>query len=961
MLALGAAHAQDAAPAAAAPAAETGEEEVVVTGSRIKSANVYTTTPITQVSATDVTTQGVTKIDDLVNQLPQVFASQNASVSNGASGTATVSLRGLGSDRTLVLIDGKRMGYGSPLDTAADLNQIPGALVERVDVLTGGASATYGSDALAGVVNFVMKKDFEGVRVDAQYNFYQHNNSFDGPGATKLRDVIAARGVTNPAQFKLPPDDVATGFGREATIVMGVNSDDGKGNVTAYFTYRNNDSVLQADYDYSACSLGTGTAPSFTCGGSSTAFPGRFTDFATFNFTLDQTTGQFKNFVGSRDQYNFGPLNYYQRPDERYAFGVSGHYDINEHIEAYGQMMFSDYSSNAQIAPSGVFLLPINLTFENALLSASQKTALGLLAPGDSVTTYIGRRNVEGGGRQDTLAYESYRTVGGIRGNLVEGWDYDLSAQFSRVRLSRIYKNDFSNTRIGRALDVVADPVTGAPVCASALNGTDPNCVPYNIFAPNGVTQAALDYVQIPLTQVGITEQRVVTGEVTGDLGATAGIQTPWATSGLEVAFGFEYRADAIDTTTDAAFASGDGAGQGGPTNSLKGDTDVYDYFVEAKMPIVEGLPGVELLQIDAAYRYSDYSTGISTDTYKVGLEYAPTEDVRLRGTFQKAVRAANVIELFAVQGFNLFDMDGDPCGENPTATLAQCVATGVPTAQYGSAALDSPAGQYNFLGGGNTDLTPEEGDTYTLGFVFTPTFVEGLILSVDYWNIKIDNYITTTGADTIIQACYGAGQLDQCARINRNALGQLWIGDGFVEDLNTNIGGVETSGVDVNASFTYDITDYGSLAFSMFGTYIEELNYDFGLTDVADQDCVGIYGGGTCGTPTPKWRHRARVTWTAPWDFDVALTWRYYGSVDYVDDSNTTRLDYTFDPEHYIDIAGNVYLPNDVKLRLGVNNVFDNDPPISASVGTTGNGNTFPQTYDSLGRYVFVGATVDF
>src|SRR5512138_3796458 len=269
-----------AAAAAAGPAyaAEQTIQEVVVTGSRIAQPNLETTSPVTQVTSEDIAVQGVTKIEDLVNQLPQAFAAQNASVSNGATGTATVNLRGLGSARTLVLVDGRRMPYGGVTSASAapDLNQIPAAMVERVEVLTGGASAAYGSDAIGGVVNFIMKKDFEGVQIDAMYGLYQHNNDYGGPGATKLRDVIAGRSTTNPAQFQLPDDNVTDGEAREFNITMGVSTEDGRGNITAYAGVRDNKKVLQRDRDYSACSLSANPTASFACGGSDTSFPGYF-------------------------------------------------------------------------------------------------------------------------------------------------------------------------------------------------------------------------------------------------------------------------------------------------------------------------------------------------------------------------------------------------------------------------------------------------------------------------------------------------------------------------------------------------------------------------------------------------------------------------------------------------------------------------------------------------------------
>jgi len=341
-----------AAAGAAVPAyaADQTIQEVVVTGSRIAQPNLETTSPVTQVTAEDVITQGVTKVEDLINQLPQAFAAQNATVSNGSTGTATVNLRGLGSNRTLVLIDGRRMPYGGVTNSAADLNQIPTAMVERVEVLTGGASAVYGSDAVAGVVNFIMKKDFEGIQFDGQYSLYQHNNDFGGPGAVKLRDVIAGRAATNPAQFALPDDNVTDGNGVQGTLIMGVSTEDGRGNITAYASYQDNHEVLQRDRDFSACSLDVNPTVSFACGGSSTAFPGRFTDFGSnsnasngpdgkpgggddvpdtnplpgFNSSLDGQT--FRAFNAGTDQYNFGPVNHYLRPDSRYSLGAMGHY-----------------------------------------------------------------------------------------------------------------------------------------------------------------------------------------------------------------------------------------------------------------------------------------------------------------------------------------------------------------------------------------------------------------------------------------------------------------------------------------------------------------------------------------------------------------------------------------------------------------------------------------------------------
>ncbi|HYE44475.1 MAG TPA: TonB-dependent receptor [Caulobacter sp.] len=963
-----------AALATAAPAfaqeEETEVDAVFITGSRIPQPNLVTTSPITQVTSEDIATQGVTRVEDLVTQLPQAFASQNSSVSNGASGTATVDLRGLGSVRTLVLVDGRRMPYGSPNDAAADLNQIPAALVERVEVLTGGASAVYGSDAISGVVNFIMKKDFEGVQLSGQYSFYQHQNDYDGPG--HLRREIAARAATNPSQFQLPDDNVIDGYGKEVSVLLGVSSPDDKGNVTAYVTYRNNDAVLQANRDYSACSLGAPAATpvtgpntnTFSCGGSGTSFPGQFTDFTTFAYTVGGPGGnQFVPYSTTLNAYNFGPINYYQRPDERYSLGAVGRYEVNDKVEVFTQLMFTDYSTVAQIAPSGNFFSTGTINCGNPLLSAQQSAAIGCSAAEIAADTdedlYIGRRNVEGGGRQDDLRYQSYRAVLGVRGQLDDAWSYDIAGQYSRVQLSRVYRNDFSTVRLGRALDVVSGP-GGVPTCRSVIDGTDPNCVPYNIFTLGGVTDEALDYLQVPGIQTASTTQQVVTASIAGDLGAY-GIKLPTATNGLQFAFGAEYRRDELNSDTDLAFSTGDLAGQGGPTIGLAGATEVYDLFVEARIPLVEDMPFAKLLSAEFAYRFSDYGTGVNTDTYKIGGDWAPTDDVRFRASYQKAVRAPNVIELFTAQGLGLFDLDDDPCGPAMTATLAECQATGVTPAQYGSAALVSPAGQYNLFGGGNPDLSPETAKTYTIGVVFTPSFVPGLNFSVDYYNIEVEDIITTFGAANTLTACYDDNDPIACARINRNALGNIWTNGGFVEDFNINVGFLQTSGWDFVANYSFDIGDMGGISLNFVGTKVEEL---LGSQSSVG-DCAGKFGG-VCGTingsgngPTPEWRHRFRVGYDTPWGIDLAVTWRHIGEVEY--ETGDRPLDGTFDAFNYFDLFASWKATDSARFRVGVNNVLDTDPPLSRSVGTTGNGNTYPQTYDALGRYVFMGFTLDF
>jgi outer membrane receptor protein involved in Fe transport len=938
-------------------------DEIVVTGSRISSPNLVSTSPITTVGQEEIKLSGTTRVEDLINQLPQAFATQTSNVSNGSTGTATIDLRNLGSTRTLVLVDGRRLPAGSPGSggSAPDINQIPSALVERVEVATGGASAVYGSDAISGVVNFIMKDNFEGVAFDYQFSFYQHNNDSD------VADVVRNRG------FALPDDSVTDGFTRDANVVMGASTEDGRGNVTLYAGYRKIDPITQAKRDYSSCALGSNSS-GFTCAGSGTTFPTRIlVSGATgtmANAVLDNSTGAFRAYTSS-DAYNYGPINYYQRPDERYTLGGFGKYEINEHVTAYTQLMFMNDQTVAQIAPSGVFGEGFTLSCSNPMLSATQRTQICGSNPTADQTAdvTIFRRNVEGGGRQDDLQHTSYRMVGGFKGEF-GGWDYDVYGQYARVNFSETYYNDFSVSRIAQALDVVTDS-SGNMVCRDQSNG----CVPYNIFTANGVTDEALAFLQTPGFQRGYTEQKIASFSVSKDLG-DYGITLPTATTGVAIALGAEYREEFLSRTVDSAFATGDLAGQGGPTLGVEGGFDVTELFGEMRVPLVEDAPFVKQLTLDLGYRYSDYSNFGGTNTYKIGGDWAPIDDLRFRGGYNRAVRAPNVQELFTPQGLGLFNMASDPCsGSSPVYTAAQCANTGVTAAQYGTI-LDNSAGQFNSLDGGNPDLQPETSDTYSLGFVATPSVLDGFSLSVDYFQIKIKDVISTVPPALAVTNCATTGNAAYCSLIHRDpTTGSLYIGDNaYVVATNVNIGSLESSGIDVEARYGFDledvgVNDAGALSFLLAGTWMDKYVQE-PLPGEGTYDCVGLHGT-TCGTPTPEWRHRLRTTWATPLDLNVSLTWRYISSVkSELTSSNpllsgsVNDIDRKIKAYNYFDLAFTYSATENVTLNAGVNNLFDKDPPVvnsSTLASVYGNGNTYPGTYDSMGRYIFMGAQVKF
>lgn len=927
-------------------------EEVVVTGSRIQKANLVSSSPVTQVDSEQFKFQGVTRVEDLLADLPSVYPGQNSGASNGATGTATINLRNLGANRTLVLVNGRRLPIGSPQagGQGADINQIPAPLIERVEVLTGGASSTYGSDAVAGVVNFIMLDNFEGVRLDVQYSGYQHDN--DNSQIQALLDA-------NPA-FENPDGNVTDGEISDISFIIGANLDGGRGNVTAYAGYRKIAGVRQGDRDYSACALGGSTADP-SCGGSSTLPDGRFTDFGGLS---DVGTGSF-DYIVQGDQfvprdgklYNYAPDNFYQRPDERYTGGAYAHYEINEHVELFTELSFMDNRSNAQIAPSGNFFVTSELSCANPFLSDQQFDlicgAFGF-TEADSTPVFTGRRNVEGGFRNEDIRHTTFRGVFGGRGEINDAWNYEVSAQYAETSLESTYNNELSTTRIIRALDAVTDPDTGGATCASALNGVDPACVPWNLFETGAVTDEMLNYLYIPLFARGTTDQKVFTGYVTGDL-TEYGLNLPTADTGISVVLGAEYRSENLEFSPDSGFQSGDGAGQGGPVLGVKNGFDVTEFFGEVSIPLVENKAFAKELTLDLGYRYSDYSTDITTDTWKVAAGWAPTDSVRVRASFNRAVRAANIRELFRNQGIGLFDMAEDKCaGATPTASFAQCARTGVTQQQYGNIS-GSPAGQYNEITGGNPDLAPEEADTFSVGVIWSPSFVEDLTVTVDYFDIEITGAISAVTSEFIHDQCLETGDAQFCDRINRGAnTGTLWLGNDSITSTDDNIGFFSTAGIDYSVDYTFALGDMGSFNITNIGTYLTEWDQQevVGSPIVA---CEGSWGG-SCGSPTFELQNNLRGTWVTPWSLTLSAQWRFMDNIADIDDN------WNLDSQNYLDMSGIWDVTDMITLRAGVTNLLDDEPPLTdAGPSIFGNGNTFPGVYDALGRYYFVGGTFQF
>ena len=1028
-----------------------GGTDIIVTGSRIPQPNLESAAPITVVSDQDVKLTGSSRIEDVLNQLPSVGAAQASGVSNGATGAAEVDLRYLGSKRTLALVNGRRLTPGDPTTGGqADINLIPAAIIKRVEVLTGGASSVYGADAVAGVVNFIMDTNFEGIRFDGNYSFWWHKQDNPSVGnAGNVNDILNAAAAAGTPGFDIPANQTDGGQ-FDGTVTIGSAFDDGRGHAVAYFGYRKVKAVTQDHRDFSTCGIsgGTGAGAAAFCGGSATSREGNFfrSDFTNNTGGTTFTFGPGRTAVNGYTLFNFNPYNYFQRPDERYVAGAFADYEISPALKPYLEFMFMDDRTLAQIAPSGDFGNTTTVNCDNPLLGdpADPNSVFNVVCePGNLVTGFLGtypstgiapvgpftgaeppltffdafgntynsgfmqllRRNVEGGPRIADLKHTSYRGVIGTRGDLNNALSYDAYFQYGRTNYTQVYKNEFSISRMNRALNVVnVDPATGdivpfgtagaVPTCRSVLDNTDPTCVPFDVFGGT-LSPELVNYLNISGTVTGQTSEQIANANMTAALGEY-GVRTPWAEDGVGVNFGVEYRKESLDLDPDVAFQTlpaSDLAGQGAPTLPTHGSFKVLEFFAETQIPIVQhGF--IDDLSIGGGYRHSTYNLSngneFSTNTYKLSLEFAPIRDVRFRAAYNRAVRAPNIQELFAPQFVGL-DGSTDPCAGltdaagNPrsvNATDVGCLAQGF---DIGDSTPSNPAEQYNGFIGGNPDLQPEKASTKTVGVVFQPRFVPNLAVTVDWWSINLKGAIQGFGADAIIADCMLTTDpltpRPSCGLIHRDPAHSLWLSaQGFVTDLPNNVGGIKTSGIDVNVAHRLNLGGIGSLSSSFIGTYLDKYVTDNGLT--APYDCAGFFGsicsGGTVSSsaPMPHWRHKMRETLTTPFDLGISLQWRMVGKVKHERLSDDTSLqsgapptDPFFqkkDAQHYFDLSATYSLMDRVNLRAGINNILDNDPPlITSSAGSCPagpcNGNTYPGTWDALGRLVWLGATIDF
>ena len=958
-------------------------EEVVVTGTLIKDPNFVSSSPISVVSRDEIDLQAALNAEEILREVPGVVPSVGANVNNGNGGFSYVNLRGLGSNRNVVLIDGVRYAP-SELAGRFDLNNIPMAMVERIDVLTGGASTTYGADALGGVVNVVTKKNFTGIEINADW------------GETSEND----------------------GEEKALAVTIGADLDDGRGNATLSLGYRDIEPVYQGDRRYGEDVLFYWSGSRGGSGlGSFNTRMGNVNPTGTDNGNLALGGVQDDRTFGSAfTPYNYGPSNVYQTPLETYNLYSTINYEISDSVEVYATALFNENTVNTLIAPSGAFGDSVTVALNHPFLSDAQRNAIcafdtdpteGVYTPkfsqaacdaagaatGPSDPNYLTydtqlrRRNVEGGPRISEYTSRYYNFSLGFKGDIADNYQWDVMGSYGKSDQVQVQKGYWLKSRFRQSL------LSGPDGCNDGSSG----CLPVDFFGPTGsITPEMNAFLSGGESNVStIFDMTQLRGSFTGSLG----FKLPTASDSISFALGAEYRDYKGEQASDLLSQSGDLGGGGSAAPNILGGYDVMEGVVEVAVPLIQGRRLVEDLSLEAGYRYSDYeikadgASGYSTDTYKLGLSWAPSQDVRFRATFARAVRAPNIGELFAPVITGLGNLSVDPCasvgddGTNsgfvPTGALRDtCIAQGAPSTSIGF--IPQPAaGQVNVTSGGNLNVQPEESDSYTIGFVATPSAIPNLSFSVDYYEVEITKAISTPTESDAIALCFDnvSPTNPACAGIIRSPIdGGLSGDDNVVGGLPlqlANTGKLEGKGFDFSVNYAHD---FGAISwFSSFaGSYTDTSTFQAVEGVSLNRECVGLYSS-NCGSIQPdltyNWRNT--IAWR---DLDVSLVWRFISNAEYENrdtdtaysgtlpdardaDLGSVNFNETGDYDLF-DLSARYQITDNISIRAVISNVFDEDPPMTgAFIGVTGynSGNTYPSTFDTLSRRYNLAINVKF
>lgn len=950
------------------PPAEQGQD-IVVTGTLISNPNLVSSSPVNVIAENELTLRNTNTVEQIIRELPGAVPGIGSSVNNGQGGFATINLRNLGSQRNLVLLDGDRLVPAAAGGTV-DLNNIPVALIQRVDVLTGGASTTYGADAVSGVANFITKRDFAGFEAN-------------------VSQQISERGDAN--YFR-------------SDLTIGANFDDGRGNAVLSVGYQEADPLYQGKRDISIFTIGS--ANGVAAGASPTSVP-TGVDFGNGQGQL-QVNPAGTALVTAYSPFNFSPYNIFQTPFKRYNIFGQAHYEISDNLEVYSRALFSKNTVQQIIAPSGIFgealTIPANNPYLNASLRAQLCTLNNVTAANCTANTALNlpavyRRSTELGPRISTWTTQVFDYKAGLRLKLSDHHKIDISGAYGENQLDQVQSGYVLRSRVQQALNA-----NNTSTCTVTTNG----CVPLNLFGQDGsITPAQAAFLNGQSSIVIKTALSQAKAVLNGDFGATL----PWAAEPIGYALGGEYRKYSYNRAPDAyALSPGELGGAGGAILPFNGSYDVKEAFGELIAPLVADKPFFRALTLEGGFRYSKYQIfaanrpNFDAWTYKGGISWEPFAAIKFRGNYQRAVRAPNIGELFAPVVTSLDNLAVDPCAgtapvNNANLTLA-CRNQGAPATSIGSI-LNPASGQVNVTGGGNPSIRPEKADTFTAGVVIQPQdLIPGFSLAIDYFDIKVNDAITAATPGDLISACFGANPAAitaaqaasaACTNIRRSPLNGRLSGSsvtvpGLTQPL-TNLGRLATNGVDLNANYKHDFGDLG-LNLSFQGTWTDKNTFRASPTGY-NRDCVGYYSV-NCGSIQPEWQWNQRTSLSYG-DATISLLWRHISGVQYegqaadfqargfttanrnlfngtvTGPSPLAGRSFNFNriPAYdYFDLSVQFEATEHMTFTFGVRNLLDKQPPlVGSSAGSTAfnSGNTYPSTYDAIGRLYNVSARVRF
>jgi len=909
-------------------------ETIVVTGSRIRRVDIESASPVFSIDRADIEKSGKLTIGDLIQESPSIAgAATNPSVNNGGGdGASTISLRGLGAQRTLLLVNGRRLAY-------ADVNSIPISMVERIDILKDGASAIYGSDAVAGVVNFVLRKDFQGIEATAEYGI----------------------------------SDADDGERKGFSMTIGHSSD--RGNIVVGANYNKTEPVWAGDRKFSSPALYNYFGYLITLG-SSFIPTGRFTIPRTVaagfglncagtgvNVNVRRIPGagganaasDYECYVGSQHSYDYSPFNLQLTPQERGGLFVTGNYRITDNIEAYVEAFSNKTRSRYIIAP-----LPLIFGEAGVILSADS-----VYNPFDVDISVGGIRLTEAGNRVGGFETQADQLSTGLRGSFGDTWQWDAGITYARTS-----QDDWRTGYLfGPAVAAGVGPsfIDGGGVARCGTPGNViANCTPLNFFGldPNTAAGqaaiAALGDVSINIRGHGYASYKAAQFNLTGEL-----FQLP--AGAVSVAFGGEYREDYtyynpdyVTTVTDPATATCLTSTEACASKS-SGELDVREFYAEFLVPILADVPFARSLNLTIGSRYSDYSAFGDTVNSKIGIEWRPIDDLLIRGTVAEVFRSPTINDLFGGTGSSA-DTYNDPCsGSGFQAGNPACAGLTPGFVQVTQ--------QTSSVFGSNVNLTPEVGKSFTWGVVYDPSWLPGLSTSVDVWKIYLNDVIGSIGTQTIINQCYNFGRF--CNLFTRGDAGDV----DFVSNLSENIGRLDARGVDFSAKYRLPETAWGNFRVGLDATYYQQYDQETIRGDITTAlHSAGSYFGQAFGGPgnLARWRALGSLSWSLG-AFDASWRARYVGPTRFGDLAVTgdgyevvnpsgSELDNSYrtgsSTFHNLQFGFNAEAIN-TRFEVGVDNVGNKQPPLLWQYGF--NGNTDERTYDVVGRYYWARVGVKF